>query len=77
MARLATYLGTAAAVPVLRRRLEPSPEGVRLPGGPTIPIAAGALSLAFAASASSKQLLAAAAALGLGVVIFLLRRRQA
>ena len=77
MARLATYLGTAAAVPVLRRRLEPSPEGVRLPGGPTIPIAAGVLSLAFAASASSKQLLAAAAALGLGGVIFLLRRRQA
>jgi amino acid transporter len=73
MARLFTYLGTVAAVPVLRRKLQPGAGGVRLPGGPAIPIAAGILSLAFAASATSGQLLAAAGALAVGVVIFLLR----
>ena len=39
IARLATYLGTAAAVPVLRRRDDLPRAGFRIPGGPTIPVA--------------------------------------
>lgn len=75
VARLATYLGTAAAVPVLRRKLG-RPEGrFRLPFGPLIPILAVALSLVFAASAERSNLIAGAVALAVGAVIYLSRRR--
>lgn len=77
MARLATYIGTAAAVPVLRRKMGPNPGGFRLPGGPVIPIVAILVSLGLAASASRRNLLAAAAALVIGAVIFALRRKPA
>jgi amino acid transporter len=69
VARLATYLGTAAAVPVLRRRFG-NGRGFRLPGGPLIPIAASMLVIGLALSASSRNLIAAAIALGIGAVLF-------
>ena len=50
IARLATYLGTAAAVPVLRRKLPDQPGVVRLPGGPLIPALAIVLCLGLVAS---------------------------
>jgi amino acid transporter len=71
VARLTTYLGTAAAVPVLRRKLPAAPGAFRLPGGPAIPVAAAALSLLLAASATALSLLAAAIALGVGLVLYL------
>ena len=37
MARMATYIGTAAAIPVLRRTVPTTPRTIRLPGGPAIP----------------------------------------
>jgi amino acid transporter len=79
VARLATYLGTAAAVPVLRRKLPITDRGFRLPGGPVIPVAACALSLLLAASATPESLLAAAVALAVGLVLYLSggRRRGA
>ncbi len=70
VARLATYLGTAAAVPVLRRRFAGASTGWRLPGGPAIPIAAGALTLGLAASATATHLVAAAIALVVGLAIY-------
>jgi APA family basic amino acid/polyamine antiporter len=73
VARLATYFGTALAVPVLRRKL-PRMGAVRLPGGPTIPIAAALLCLVFAASATLRNLIAGLIALAVGGVIFLFRR---
>ncbi len=73
VARLSTYLGTAAAVPVLRRKLPAS--AVRLPGGFAIPLAAAVLSIGLAASAGLRNLLAAAAALLIGAAIYGLRRR--
>ena len=73
VARLATYFGTALAVPVLRRKLPPG--AVRLPGGPAIPIVAALLCVAFAASANWKNLIAGGIALAVGGVIFALRRR--
>jgi amino acid transporter len=74
MARLATYLGTALAVPILRRKLPGGPV-VRLPGGPLIPWAAAALCVVLAASAKLDNLLAGAAAILVGLVIYALRRR--
>ena len=80
VARLATYLSTAAAVPVLRRKL-PATEGTfRLPGGPTIPVAACLLAVAFASSATKENLISAALAMLGGFLIYLpthLRRRKA
>jgi len=77
IARLASYLGTAAAVPVLRRKLGDQPGGFRLPGGPAIPIAAVLISLGLAASAGWKNLLAAGVALLVGLGIYALRRPAA
>ena len=74
VARLVTYLGTAAAVPVLRRRQAGRPGALELPGGIAIPGLAFALSLVFLASAEWRNLAAGAAALGVGAVIYLLRR---
>jgi len=75
VARLVTYLGTALAVPVLRRRFGPARAGaVRLPGGDAIPIAAALLTLALAASATTAHLLAGCVALAAGLVLHLLRR---
>jgi len=74
VARLTTYIGTAVAVPFLRRRFGHRPDAVRLPGGPLIPLAALALSLALVASATWRNLLAGGAALVVGVVIYAVRR---
>ncbi len=74
VARLATYLGTAAAVPILRRKLSGVEGTLRLPGGPIIPIAACLLTIGLAASAGRSNLLAGAIALAVGLVLYLLRR---
>ncbi|MGH7559133.1 MAG: APC family permease [Gemmatimonadota bacterium] len=75
IARLATYMGTAAAVPVLRRKLGVAEGGFRLLGGPVIPILALLLCFAFLASAEVANLLAGLVALAVGVVIYAFRRR--
>ncbi|MEM6794150.1 MAG: amino acid permease [Acidobacteriota bacterium] len=74
VARLFSYVGTAAAVPVLRARLKAPSGAFRLPLGPAIPAAAIALSLGFAASASPRNLIAAAIAVAAGFLVFLARR---
>ena len=74
VARLATYLGTAAAVPVLRRKLTAAPGAFRMPGGPLIPAAAALLCIVLAASATPKNLIAGAIAITVGFVLWLLRR---
>jgi len=75
VARLATYLGTAAAVPVLRRKLGDRRGSFRLPGGPAIPVAACALGVAFAASATAESLVAAGVALLVGLLLYWTRAR--
>jgi amino acid transporter len=74
VARLVTYVGTAAAVPVLRRKLAGRAGALELPGGVVIPLLALALSLVFLASADWRNLAAGALALAVGAVIFKLRR---
>ena len=73
VARLVTYLATAAAVPVLRQR-HASPDSFRLPGGLAIPAVAAVIGLSLLASASWINLAAAGAAALAGWVIYLLRR---
>jgi amino acid transporter len=74
VARLATYIGTAAAVPVLRKRFARAEHTIVLPGGPTIPILALLLCLAFLASATAGNLIAGAIGLTVGVAIYFRRR---
>ena len=75
LARTAMYMSTAAAVPVLRRKLPRSAEGIRLPGGPVIPIAALALCLVFLASAEARNLILGGIALVIGAGVYAVRRR--
>jgi len=75
VARLATYIGTAAAVPVLRRKYGADERSVvLLPGGPTIPVLALLVCIAFLASARVENLLAGLIALLAGATIYLFRR---
>jgi amino acid transporter len=77
MARTAMYMSTAAAVPVLRRKLPRRAETIRLPGGPAIPIAALALCLVFLASAEARNLILGAVALVVGAGVYAFRRAPA
>ena len=70
IARLATYIGTAAAVPVLRRKLPATERTIRLPGGPLIPIAALAICLLFLSAAEAKNWIAGGIALTVGAAIY-------
>jgi basic amino acid/polyamine antiporter, APA family len=74
IARLATYIGTAASVPVLRRKMPATARTIRLPGGPTIPILALAICLLFLSAAQKKNWIAGGIALAVGAVIYVLRR---
>ena len=74
IARLATYIGTALAVPVLRRKLPATERTIRLPGGPAIPIAALAICALFLSAAEKKNWIAGGVALATGAAIYLLRR---
>jgi APA family basic amino acid/polyamine antiporter len=73
MARLATYIGTAAALPVLRKRMADRATAGQPFLGATLPIAALGMSIALLASASRANLFAAAAALVVGALIFQMR----
>ncbi|HEX7061061.1 MAG TPA: APC family permease [Woeseiaceae bacterium] len=75
IARLATYVGTAAAIPLLRRRFGDSPGAWRMPGGLAIPVAALLLCLVFLASTTLANLAAGAAALVVGALLYFARRR--
>jgi amino acid transporter len=76
IARVATYIGTAAAVPILRRRLA-GRASVRLPLGPAIPVAGLLLAMALLGSATKASLLAVAGALAAGGVIYVAWRSPA
>ena len=74
VARLCAYIGTAAAVIVLRRRQAGRTGLLRLPGGDAIPLAAMLLSLALLASARLENLIAGALAFAVGALIYRLSR---
>lgn len=74
IARLATYIGTAAAVPVLRRKLGTGEHTVMLPGGATIPVLALLVCIAFLASATTQNLFAGLVALLVGAAVYFMKR---
>jgi amino acid transporter len=74
VARLATYIGTAAAVPVLRRKLGTKQDAFSIPGGPAVPILALLLCLGFLASATVENLIAGTIGLAAGIAIYFTRR---
>lgn len=73
IARLATYIGTCLAVPVLRRKLPLTPRTIRLPGGPAIPILALLICLLFLSAAEAKNWIAGGVALAVGAAIYFSR----
>ena len=76
IARLATYIGTAASVPVLRRKLPATPRTIRLPGGALIPIAALAICFLFLSAAEKSNWIAGGIALAIGALIYLVPRER-
>jgi APA family basic amino acid/polyamine antiporter len=76
ISRMVAYIGTAAAIPVLRRRMPTAPRTVRLPGGPVIPIAALAVCVALLSYASAKNLIAGGIALAVGAGVYLAGGRR-
>ena len=77
IARLATYIGTCLAVPILRRKLPATPRTIRLPGGPVIPILALVICLVFLSAAEKKNFVAGAIALAAGALVYVARGRAA
>ena len=77
VARLCSYIGTAAALLVLQRRYADRPDALRLPGGPAIPIAALMVALMLVASATVANLVSAGVALLIGAGIYRFYRRDA
>jgi basic amino acid/polyamine antiporter, APA family len=73
IARLATYIGTAAAIPVLRRRFGEQRRGFRIPGGPAVPAAALLVTLTLLSAAGWRNIVAAGIALLVGAVIYRFR----
>ena len=76
IARLATYVGTAAALPILRKKFANNPNAIRLPGGYTIPVIALVICLIFLISTTVENLIAGALALIIGAVIFFFRSKD-
>jgi APA family basic amino acid/polyamine antiporter len=74
IARLATYMGTVASVPVLRRKMPQTPRTIRLPGGDTIPIVAFAICLLFLSAAERRNWIGGGIALAVGALIYAARR---
>lgn len=74
VSRLAANVGTAAALPILRRRLADRENALRLPLGLTIPVAALVVSIALLVSAAASNLIPVLGALAIGAVIYYFRR---
>lgn len=74
VARLLFSASTCLAVPVLRRRQRGTPAGFVLPGGPTIPIVAAALSLWLLTGVDRTQAIAGALAIAAGLAIHAIQR---
>jgi amino acid transporter len=74
VARLVFYIGTCAAVPVLRVRgdVEAREGAFQLPGGMTIPFLALLLNIAIIAGADQRSLAAGGAAMIIGIMLYVL-----
>ncbi len=75
MARMVTYICSALALIVLRRKI-PSPETFRVPGGPAIPVLTILLSLFLLTAATREQWIAGICALAAGFVLYFFARKS-
>jgi amino acid transporter len=69
MVRLITYIGCAAAVPILRKKM-PTPHAFQIPGGITVPLLTIALSLFAMTAATQKNLISGSIALLVGFILY-------
>jgi len=76
IARLVTYIATCLAVPALRRKMPHAERLFVLPGGPTIPILAVALSVWLIFGSSQQQILISGVALLVGAAVYRFRSRR-
>lgn len=75
IARLVTYVGTVAAIPILRKRFGHKEKAFKLPGGNIIPYTALGLCFVFLISATLANLIAGTIALLVGAVIYRFRSK--
>ena len=75
MARMITYIGSALALILLRRRI-PSPETFRVPGGVAIPVLTILLSIFLLTAATAQQWIAGICALAAGFVLYFFARKS-
>jgi APA family basic amino acid/polyamine antiporter len=75
MTRLITYIGTAVALLILRKKL-PSPDTFRMPGGVITPVVAILLSVFLLTAATKKHIISGSIALAVGVILYLLTLRS-
>ena len=73
IARLATYIGTVAAIPVLRRKFGNAENTFQTPGGYLIPLLAIGICLVFLSSTTVVNLIAGGVALVIGAIIYYFR----
>lgn len=76
VARILFYIATCAAVPVLRRRMDPRGQAFELPGGPTIPALGLLICFAILFGAEWAEVQAAAVALVAGTALYLISGRR-
>jgi APA family basic amino acid/polyamine antiporter len=75
IARLSVYVSTAAAVPVLRRKLPGTAGARQIPGGLLVPVGAVLVCVYLLGSATRNDLLGGAVGLVVGAMVFTTRRR--
>jgi APA family basic amino acid/polyamine antiporter len=75
MARLMTYIGSALALIVLRKKIGPT-DSFRIPGGPLVPVLTVLLSLFLLTAATKIQWITGSAALGAGFILYKIGQRK-
>ncbi|MEX2593562.1 MAG: APC family permease [Anditalea sp.] len=76
IARLVTYVGTVAALPILRKRFRNKSGTIQLPGGNAINLSALGLCMLFLVSATLANLIAGTIALLIGGIIYYFRSKK-
>ena len=74
MARLITYVSSAVALILLRKRIA-SPDTFRIPGGAAVPVITILISLFLLTAATREQWFAGISALGVGFVLYFIARK--
>lgn len=75
MARLVTYIGSALALLVLRKK-NPIKGGFRIPGGPILPVLTVAISVYLLSAATRQQLIYGTAAIAAGLILYAAKKTQ-